>query len=148
MYKTFIFSVVFLFLGLIVYVVDRHVLYLLPFYNIKINITKSINHFVVFNWLPTFFHTLTFICFTSIAIPYSYKNTKLICLLWLFIESILEFGQMEFKHIEIDQYRFLIQNLLKYFKYGTFDWLDILSIIMASFFGYILIIKFRHNEKK
>ena len=58
---------------------------------------------------------------------------------WTTINLIAEMGQGVDKSF-FNSFPTILKN---YFQYGTFDWWDILSIVLGALFAYVVILKFK-----
>jgi len=90
-----------------------------------------------FLWFPTFIHPFIFSLFTWWAMGFRYSNVSIF--FWLIVNLLAEIGQ----GIEQDFYDNFPIILKHYFKYGVFDWLDVLSIFCGAIFAYIFILNFK-----
>ena len=99
------------------------------------------------NHLPTFIHVYAFILLTAIFVTQSRAYALPICIFWFIIDSLFEIAQVSTiaqwiaRHVPnwFDVIPFL-DNASDYFRAGTFDILDILSIAAGTLAAYLTII--------
>ncbi|WP_295435155.1 hypothetical protein [uncultured Thiodictyon sp.] len=94
--------------------------------------------------LPTAIHTFAFSLFTSVAMGLRKPNVVISCVFWAIINIAFEFSQSlktcpAFLIDNEDQASFGI--FCSYAVWGTFDWLDVGSIIIGVLFAYLLLIR-------
>ena len=135
-------------IGVLIYMLDRQAEYTyfipdwLSFNNQKNRLFGNFG-----NQLPTFIHVYVFILLTAIVTPPSTTNNLLICSTWFFIDSLFEIAQIK----PIAQWIVkntpdwfmsvpLLENTTSYFSNGTFDALDLLSILAGTIAAYITLI--------
>lgn len=131
--------------GVSIYVLDRQAeyTYLIPkwlsLYDQSNNLFGTMG-----NHLPTFIHVYVFILLTAIATAPSTTKNFIICLTWFLIDSLFEFAQITLiaQWIEkiIPDWLIdipLLGNTTSYFVNGTFDVLDLLSILIGAIVAYI-----------
>lgn len=102
---------------------------------------------IIGNMLPDFIHPFAFILITSGLVPVDNRKGRfLICLGWFSLESIFELGQ-HFKEIALrmtpswfEGIPFL-ENTNNYFLTGTFDVLDIFSMLFGTVLAFYVISK-------
>ncbi len=132
-----------------VYFVPKYFSYI-GFPNDILNVVK-----IVGNNLPDFIHPFAFILITAGLISLDNRiNQFFICIGWFLLESFFELGQ-HFKeaYLRIVPSWFdsvpILENTKNYFLYGTFDILDMLSIITGAVTAFIvlLITSKRRNEE-
>ncbi len=98
------------------------------------------------NHLPTFLHTLIFILITAAVLRPWPRLLPAICATWIIIECLFEFGQMA----PFDDYVAAIvpawfealpvlRITTDYFTRGTYDALDILSIVLGAAIAFPLV---------
>jgi hypothetical protein len=106
--------------------------------------------------LPSFIHVFAFILMTASLIAGQKKGYLIICLTWFAIDVSFEVSQgldnilipiipKWFSHI------FLLENMRDYLLYGSFDYLDLLSIAVGSVTAYLFLTKYKwgkHYEKQ
>jgi hypothetical protein len=92
--------------------------------------------------LPEFVHVYAFILLTAATAPK--RNTVLsICAFWLLLDALFEFGQHPllapriaaavpawFQHVPF------LDNTASYFQHGTFDYADLVAIVVGAMFAY------------
>lgn len=90
-----------------------------------------------FLWFPTFIHPFIFSLLSWWAMGLNYPKTSIF--FWTIINLIAEVGQGMEKSF-FDNFPSILKN---YFQSGTFDWWDMLSIVLGAFCAYIFILKFK-----
>lgn len=100
-------------------------------------------------YLPTMLHTYAFILLTmALVIPcQSIKKYNMqVCFVWFVIESLFELAQMDtIAYLIADWFPLgfanipFIKNIPNYFIAGTFDALDLLSIAVGAIVAYLTI---------
>jgi hypothetical protein len=133
--------------GVLVYVFDRQAefVYFLPgwmsLYCEQCSLFGSLG-----NYLPTFIHVYVFILLTAvIAVPCIVRLIP-VCLAWLVIDSVFEIAQLNliakwigshtptwFNNIPF------LENTTSYFLSGTFDVLDLVSIVVGAITAYLTV---------
>lgn len=95
--------------------------------------------------LPTFIHVFSFILLTAV-ISGSNRHIKLICITWLLIDSLFEIAQYDapaewLAHHTPSWFSFIpvLENTKSYFRNGTFDLIDLLSIAAGTLAAYLLL---------
>jgi len=88
-----------------------------------------------FLWFPTFIHSFIFSLLTWWAMGFNYPKSSV--LFWMTINLIAEIGQ----GIESNFFNRFPPILKNYFQRGTFDWWDMVSIIVGAILAYIFILK-------
>lgn len=150
-----------LLIGVVIYVLDRsveHVYFLTQW------TTTGSNETVIFGQyfgtlgqnLPTFFHSYAFILLTmAVVVPYRkyQRNILWVCIVWFVIESLFEIAQMDFiAHIIANWVPAgfnnipFFENTSNYFVTGTFDVLDLLSIVAGTLTAYLTIMYLYRKE--
>lgn len=133
--------------GVLVYVLDRRpeFVYFLPEW-LSLNSSPVVYFGSIGNYLPTFVHVYAFILLTVIvAIPAGIKLIS-VCLTWFTLESLFEVAQIDViaqwiaRHTP-DWVSFIpfLENTSNYFLMGTFDPLDLLSIVAGTLIAYLTI---------
>ena len=93
--------------------------------------------------IPTFAHTTSF-CLISIGVINQTKLNKVIILSWIVLNGSLEMLQnYKWLHSYVPTWFeeiFFLENTKSYFINGTFDWLDIVSILCGGLIAYILVL--------
>jgi hypothetical protein len=93
----------------------------------------------LFNSLPSFAHTYAFALFTMAILQSGRRQSMVVCLCWLFLESLFEFGQ----HSRISTHfagmvtvgspdSAVVRAVMNYFVYGVFDRADLISILIGA----------------
>jgi len=98
------------------------------------------------NQLPTFTHLIAFTLFTASLLGGGRRSAVLICLFWLFIETVFETAQHPlisgwlvpriphwFENIA------LLDNTRGFLTRSTFDLLDIVAAVIAALLAYVII---------
>ena len=135
-----------LLLGVMVYLVDRSPdsVYFIPSW---LSMSGYFNQVfgVIGNYLPTFVHPFAFILLTSAFVEPKNKNILIICWAWFTIDSLFEFAQMTsvaqwlvtvvpaFNNIPV------LENTQNYLVNGTFDALDVLSMLLGTVAAYFIV---------
>ena len=96
--------------------------------------------------LPDFIHVFSFILLTAGISSCEKRGYRIICLSWLLIDSAFELGQKYLKEpIKNLPDWFdgipILEAIKSYFILGTFDYIDLLSIVLGTFAAYIILIK-------
>lgn len=133
--------------GVLVYVFDRQAefVYFLPGW-MSLYCEQCVFFGSIGNYLPTFIHVYVFILLTAvIAVPYIVRLIT-VCLAWLVIDSIFEIAQLNliakwigshtptwFNNIPF------LENTTSYFLLGTFDVLDLVSIVVGAITAYLTV---------
>ena len=96
--------------------------------------------------LPAFMHVFSFILLTAGVSSSGKKGYRVICLSWLLIDSAFELGQKYLKEpIKNLPDWFdgipILEAIKSYFVLGTFDYMDLLSIVLGTVAAYIVLIK-------
>lgn len=143
--KAFTYGFIGLVIGIAVYlfVRDPRILYLNNFLDIpfiSINQADNITFFmnVYTGSIPTAVHAFAFSIFTALALGTNRKNIVLASIVWAVIDIFFEILQTIKDCSFILGKHILGDFLCAYISSGTFDWLDIASIILGSFFAYYL----------
>lgn len=133
--------------GVLVYVFDRQseFVYFLPGW-LSLNSMTGAFFGSISNYLPTFIHVYAFILLTVVfAAP---STTKLIpiCLVWFTLDSLFEIAQLDLIATWIGNHTPswfngipFLENTADYFLMGTFDPLDMLSIVAGTLIAYLTI---------
>ena len=142
-------GILLLLIGAMVYLIDRppeHTYFFARFKFIK-TLHNTLPAFFgpLGNYLPDFIHPLSFILITSGIVSGGKRGYRVICLSWLVIDCIFEFGQkysaLYLKAIPdwFDGIPFL-EAFGAYFKKGTFDPYDIAAIFAGTLAAYFILI--------
>lgn len=139
-------------IGVLVYLLDRQPgsVYFIPEWFSLTGNPGSIFGYIG-NHLPTFIHVYVFILLTVSTTAVSVSHA---CILWFVIDSLLEIAQLTtvanwiaenipawFAGIPF------FENTASYFKNGTFDVLDIVSIVLGTVAAY-LTFQFTRKERQ
>jgi hypothetical protein len=108
---------------------------------------------VIGNYFPDFIHPFAFILITSGLIASDNRKSQfLICLCWFLLESVFELGQcFKESYLRIipswfDNVPFL-ENTKNYIFYGTFDVLDIISILTGTVTAFFVLLVTSQRRK-
>ncbi len=142
-------GILFLLIGALVYLIDRppeHT-YFFNHYRTIETLHKTLPAFFgpLGNYLPDFIHPLSFILITAGIISCGKKGYHIICLSWLVVDCLFEFGQKYssffikavpewFKRIPF------LEAVEGYFKKGTFDLYDLAAILAGTITAYFILI--------
>ena len=137
-----------LFIGILVYLVDRQPDQTYFVYKSFVNI--SLYHIlpnlfgIIGNSLPSFAHVFSFILITAALIASKKREFIIICLFWFLINSLFELGQ-KFSTIFIkfipDWFASIpfLENTGDYFVRGTFSFGDMAAIIIGTITAYFML---------
>ena len=132
-------------MGILVYLMDRQPesVYFFPHW------LSSPTHTGLFfgavgNYLPTFIHVYVFIILTVVVMAPKAGRMEYICVFWLVVDSLFELGQISIisqwiAAITPDWFSGIpvLENTAAYFTSGTFDYLDIFSIVIGTIAAYL-----------
>jgi len=97
---------------------------------------------VLSNNLPSFLHACSFSFLTCAFLPLqSRKKIAMVCLGWATINVLCEIGQLMTPNTNIPLPIQKNTLILKYFRYGTFDIMDIVFTLIGCCFAYCILIK-------
>jgi len=139
-----------LLIGALVYYIDRppDQTYFVNRYSEDLSMHDSIPNLfgVVGESLPDFIHVFSFILLTAGISSCGKKGYRVICLSWLLIDSAFELGQKYLKQPIKDLPDWfdgipILEAIKSYFILGTFDYIDLLSIVLGTVAAYIILIK-------
>jgi len=139
-----------LLIGALVYYVDRSPdqTYFVNRYSEDLSMYDRIPNLfgIVGESLPDFIHVFSFILLTAGISSCGKKGYRAICLSWLLIDSAFELGQKYLKQpIKNLPDWFdgipILEAIKSYFILGTFDYIDLLSIVLGTVAAYIILIK-------
>lgn len=139
----FVSAITALSIGLFIYLLYRQPesVYFIPNW-LSLNHTPSPSPGNLTNYLPTFIHVYSFILLT-VAVTGSSKYSIPICLGWLIVDSLFEIAQINFIANWIasnipDWFSVIpvLENTSGYFIAGTYDYLDLVSIIIGTIAAY------------
>ena len=105
----------------------------------------SIPTFIEYS-LPTFFHSFSFILITSSLFPFNKRIYLFVCSIWLSIEVLFEFGQkLVLKSLNNSLTDIFVwipfsEEISGYFTRGTFDYIDLVSIFIATIIAYFVLL--------
>jgi hypothetical protein len=113
---------------------------------LDISFLASVQASILTGSAPTFFHVAAFSLLTSAVLSCERSAGAQICLIWVLIESVFEFGQHPIigtwlnGHFgdQLDQMTAL-SITLAYFINGTFDYFDLVSVVGGAWLAYWLI---------
>lgn len=134
-------------LGFCIYLIDRQpeTVYLISNGHLLADIESPIFG-IMGTYLPTFLHAYAFILLSVVVFAQTHRQVLIICFSWLIIDIIFELAQISMiaqsvaVHIPawFSGVPFL-ENTADYFLMGTFDTLDIFSIIAGTLTAYMTI---------
>lgn len=142
-------GVIALFLGSLVYLVDRPPDQTYFVYSSSVNI--SLYNILpsifgpVANSLPAFIHVFSFILITAGLISYQERGCLFICLSWFLVDCAFELGQ-KFNTwcSKIIPNWFVgipfLENTENYFLKGTFDFVDLAAITVGTVLAYFVLL--------
>ena len=137
-------------IGALVYYIDRppDQTYFVNRYSEDLSMHDSVPNLfgIVGGSLPDFIHVFSLILITAGISSCGKKGYRVICLSWLLIDSAFELGQKYFKQpVKSLPDWFdgipILEAVKSYFILGTFDYIDLLSIILGTVAAYIILIK-------
>lgn len=135
-------------IGVLVYVLDRQAesVYFLPDW-LSLHTQAGSVFGSIGDYLPTFIHTYTFILLTVVVAVPAIAKLIPVCLAWLIVDTLFEVAQIEaiaqwiaghtpgwFNGIPF------LENTADYFLMGTFNALDLLSIVIGTLAAYLTVI--------
>jgi hypothetical protein len=139
-----------LLIGALVYYVDRppNQTYFVIGYSEDLSMHDSIPNLfgIVGESLPDFIHVFSFILLTAGVSSCGKKGYCIICLSWLFIDSTFELGQKFLKEPMKGLPDWfdgipMFEAVKSYFIRGTFDYIDLISIVLGTVAAYMVLIK-------
>jgi len=134
-------------LGLCIYLIDRQpeTAYLVS-NGLFLNDTERPIFGVMGNYLPTFLHVYAFILLSAVVFAQSHRQVLILCFSWLIIDIIFEFAQISVIAQSVAVHipgwfsgAPILENTADYFLIGTFDTLDLFSIIAGTLTAYMTI---------
>jgi len=145
-----------LIIGALVYIIDRppeetYFIYRLPF-DISLHDRLPQIFGPIGNVLPDFLHVFAFILITAGVLNTGRRGQVVICICWLSVDTLFEVGQRfrwlaDMVPVWFAQVPFL-ENTANYFRYGSFDSLDLVAIALGTAAAYgILRLTSRSSEK-
>lgn len=145
-----------LFLGTMVYLTDRipEQIYFFhsSFYHISLHNSIPNLFGSIGNSLPSFIHVFSFALITAGFIGWRKRGCFLICASWALVNCIFELGQKYnswliklipdwFARIPF------LENTENYFVHGTFDYIDLVAIVIGSISAYFIVIVTMERRK-
>lgn len=150
-------GILFFLIGALVYLIDRppENTYFFNHFNFIETLHNSLPAFFgpLANYLPDFIHPFSFSLITSGIISCSKRGYRVICLSWLVIDCIFEFGQKytaQFMKVVPDWFSGIpfLEAFEIYFKKGTFDPYDLAAIFAGTIVAYFVLIFTTDKNKK
>jgi glycopeptide antibiotics resistance protein len=154
--KQIIIGLVTLFIGSLIYLIDRSPDHTYLVYSSPINISLSNvipNLFgSIGNSLPEFIHVFSFILITADLICCQKRGYLVICLSWFLIDCAFELGQRFntwASKIIPDWFAGIpfLENTQHYFLHGTFDVLDLAAITIGAVIAYFVLLTTMERSK-
>lgn len=147
-------GIILLLLGTLVYLIDRPPDNTYFIYASKISLHNTFPNLfgVLGNNLPDFVHVISFILITAGILSCRKKGYIIICSAWVLAECAFELGQ-KFNPLNI---KFISDWCEKvqvfgacesYFRFGTFDYLDMVAITAGGITAYIILLKTMDRRK-
>jgi len=138
-----------LFIGLLVYLIDRppdqtYFVYSSPINISLFNIIPNLFG-LIGNSLPAFIHVFSFILITAGLIFCNKKGYLIICLFWFLVDGTFEVGQ-KFNtwssSITPDWFTGIpfLENIKNYFLHGSFDFIDLAAIAFGTVIAYFVLL--------
>ena len=138
-----------LFIGLLVYLIDRppdqtYFVYSSPINISLFNIIPNLFG-LIGNSLPAFIHVFSFILITAGLIFCNKKGYLIICLFWFLVDGTFEVGQ-KFNtwssSITPDWFTDIpfLENIKNYFLHGSFDFIDLAAIAFGTVIAYFVLL--------
>jgi len=155
--KQIIIGFVTLFIGSLIYLIDRPPDQTYFVYSSPVNIslfTTIPNIFVVIGGsLPEFIHVFSFIVITAGLIFCNKRGYLIICLPWFLIDCVFEVGQNVntcSSNIIPDWFARIpfLENTENYFLKGTFDYLDLAAIAFGTLTAYFVLLTTDKRKKR
>lgn len=139
-----------LFVGLLVYLVDRSPaqVYFLSKLKVSLSLSHLLPNFLgyVGKILPAFLHAFAFILITGGLLARGKRGALLVSLGWFLVDSLFEVGQRFGGRVAelipgwFDRL-WLLEATRSYFLVGTYDPLDMVAIATASIIAYIVLLR-------
>jgi hypothetical protein len=135
--------------GSLVYIVDRppDQTYFVYSNSINISLFNIIPNLfgLIGNSLPAFLHVFSFILITAGLIFCQKRGFLIICLSWFLVDSAFEVGQKFTtwpSRIIPDWFAGIpfLENTENYFLQGTFDFIDLASIVLGAIIAYFVLL--------
>jgi ABC-type xylose transport system permease subunit len=155
--KQIIIGLVALFIGSVIYLIDRPPEHTYFVYNSPINISLSNTIPNLFgsigNSLPAFLHVFSFILITAGLIFCNKRGYLIICLSWFLIDCVFEVGQKFTtwsSRIIPDWFAGIpfLENTENYFLKGTFDFLDLAAIAFGTVIAYFVLLTTNKRKRR
>ena len=147
--KQIIIGLAVLFIGALIYLIDRPPDHTYFIYSSPINISLSNIIPNLFGFvggsLPEFIHVFSFILITAGLIFCNKRGYLIICLSWFLVDSAFELGQT-FNNLALkiipDWFVGIpfLENTENYFLQGTFDFLDLAAIALGAVIAYVALL--------
>jgi len=148
-YQLFI-GLVVLALGTLVYLVDRppDQTYFVSESRVDISLHEKVPGLFgrIGRSLPTFTHVFAFILITAGLMNCRKRGCLIITVFWFAVDSLFEIGQ-KFSDTAVNlvpswfsEIPFL-ENTDNYFKTGTFDWIDMATILLGALLAYMVLMR-------
>ncbi len=147
--KQLLIGVIFLFIGTLVYLVDRPAEQTYFIFNTGIDISFFSGSKKLFgligNNFPSFSHVFSFSLITAGLFSLKNKGYLAICICWFTVDSMFELGQ-KFKSFPLifipDWFAGIpyLENSKNYFLFGTFDSIDIAANAIGAIAAYIVLV--------
>ena len=146
-----------LFLGSLVYLIDRPSDQTYFVYSSPVNI--SLSNIIpslfgpVGNSLPAFIHVFSFILITAGLTFCKKRGCLIICLSWFLVDSAFELGQKfnTWSSIMIPDWFAgipFLENTENYFLKGTFDFIDLAAIALGTVIAYFVIVITNKSKRR
>jgi len=146
--KQIIIGLVALFIGSLVYLIDRpsdktYLVYSIV--NISLYNTLPNLFGLISNILPAFIHVFSFILITAGLIFYNKRGYLIIYLSWFLIDCVFELGQNfnTWSSSMIPNWFTgipFLENIENYFLQGTFDFIDLAAIAFGTVIAYFVLL--------
>jgi len=142
-------------IGALVYFIDRppDQTYFVNRYSEDLSMHDRIPNLfgIVGHSLPDFLHVFSFILLTAGISSCGKRGYRLICLSWLLIDSVFELGQKYLKQPMKNLPDWfdgipILEAVKSYFIRGTFDYIDLISIVLGTVAAYIVLIKITNKK--
>lgn len=150
----FILGIMALMFGTLVYITERN-----PdaVYFLSANLSLFHAKLEIFGWhgdyLPTLLHSFALVVITAAAIGKHKVSAITITLMWMLTEMLFELAQIKFISNIITTYipnwfeaLPVLENAYSYFQYGSFNGIDLISIVIGSVAAYVLIQKTKRSS--
>lgn len=155
--RIFLIGLATLLLGTLVYLVDRppDQIYFVLKSPINISLFKTLPNLFGYigNILPSFIHVFSFILITASLISCRKNGYLFICLGWFLVDCAFEFGQ-KYKSLfskvfpEWFESILFLENIDNYFRYGTFDYIDLTAITFGAVMAYFVLLVTNKNKRR